>query len=169
MSRKISLECARHLGLTLYTIIMNLQRALAHPIESFRTAPIWTTKAALGGLLLAGNVYAGVATLEDGEDILETAVVGALFSTSAATLGYSIKNDLKAIAYYHNVRDSAEAAFARRGGYSEAYASRTLGLWCGRQATLVACEQFGEDAAQQYRALVAANRNEIALGMIPHI
>ncbi|HET7301957.1 MAG TPA: hypothetical protein VFI74_01345 [Candidatus Saccharimonadales bacterium] len=148
---------------------MNLQRALAHPIESFRTAPVWTTKAALGGLLLTGSIYAGGVLLESGEDIIEKTVVSTLFGANAATLGYSIKNDLKAIAYYHNVRDSAEAAFARRGGYSEAYASRTLGLWCGRQATLVACEQFGEDAAQQYRALVAANRNEIALGMIPHI
>ena len=139
---------------------MNLQRALAHPIESFRTAPVWTTKAALGGLLLTGSIYAGGVLLESGEDIIEKTVVSTLFGANAATLGYSIKNDVKAIAYYHNVRDSAEAAFARRGGYSEAYASRTLGLWCGR---------FGEDAAQQYRALVAANRNEIALGMIPHI
>lgn len=135
-------------------------RALRHPIETFRTAPVQ-----LSGLALEVGIVGLLAyTIESTEGSpLPTNTVEA--TAYAANIAMGIVNGIyagKNIALRNRLEASLE-----RTRFNERAFSVTTETFCGRQAARIACENY--DVLPEYEAVCDQNSSKAQLMWVPHI
>lgn len=132
-------------------------RALTNPVEAFRTAPLQLTAAAVG----LGDAAVGSFVASTIEHPYTPYLYGiAAFSVAAAAL-----NAFMAKGRF-DLRDRIEAVLDRRG-FDDRIMGVTTEQYCNRQATLVACENYG--CPEQYAALCQSNSASAKVTWLPHI
>jgi hypothetical protein len=145
--------------------------SVRHPIEAFRTAPFGFAVGTIAlGLATLGVSY-GYETiteqhptglfelLEDGVSLAGDALL--------VGLGYRAgKESVEAVGHSFVIRKRMEAALERTG-YRESIVSKSLPLYCDRQATLVACNKF--DVKDEYLALIKkTDPGKMEFSWFPH-
>lgn len=134
---------------------MNKLRNVLHPIETFRTAPVWVTSTlGCAGIALAGG-YLSVSMLMgmEREDLPKDPAVAGACGAIAVYGARWTKSNSRRVGHYLECRDRVENALERHG-YSDRLVEPMLSVWCARQATRIACENYSPEAAKQYKILV---------------
>lgn len=136
---------------------MKVSEILAHPVESFRTAPI----ALLGVAASSGMSALMIEVASDVQGSDEVLTLGTAGFTAALALRgiYLTSRSFK-------LRDRLENSLATNGFNDRIFATTTPD-WCTRQTALVACEQF--DKASDYQALCEQYEDQSKFTSIPQI
>lgn len=128
-------------------------REVLHPIETLRTAPIqlgFTALTSVDAVVMVANHIPH--TIED-------------FGVTALLAGGMAFNGALAVSKIR-LRNRVEGALGRLG-FDERAMSLTTTTYCGRQATRVACENYGY--AEEYDQLCAERAEESQLTWLPQV
>ncbi len=131
---------------------MQGREVFAHPIRSFRTAPL-------------GYAVTGFVSIPTSESLLDPNVGSYNFLAALAVEAAGVYAGGWLAARQFRLRTRLEASFEAHG-FDERIVETTAEEWCARQTTLVTCEQYG--ARQDCEEYYAGRSGAMQFPWLPH-